>query len=96
MPLKHVPDSISPELLYALARMGHGDRLCIADSNFPADSVAASAHSSSPASFPMPTPIRVYGVTTVELLRDILQLLPIDTYCDAPAIMMVSASSIHS
>ena len=24
MPLKGIPDSITPELLYALAKMGHG------------------------------------------------------------------------
>ena len=41
MPLKGIPLSISPELLYALARMGHGDFLVIADSNFPSDSISA-------------------------------------------------------
>ncbi|CAM9834377.1 unnamed protein product, partial [Phaeothamnion confervicola] len=41
MPLIGVPESITPELLYALARMGHGDAVVIADANFPSDSVAA-------------------------------------------------------
>ena len=40
MPLIGIPDSITPELLYGLAKMGHGDRLVIADANFPLDSVA--------------------------------------------------------
>ncbi len=40
MPLKGIPESITPELLYALAKMGHGDRIVIADANFPSDSVA--------------------------------------------------------
>ncbi len=40
MPLKGIPHTITPELLFAMARMGHGDKLCIADANFPSDSVA--------------------------------------------------------
>ena len=40
MPLIGIPDSITPELLYGLARMGHGDTLVIADANFPSDSIA--------------------------------------------------------
>ena len=40
MPLIGIPDSITPELLYGLAKMGHGDTLVIADANFPSDSVA--------------------------------------------------------
>ena len=39
-PLSTLPDSITPELLYGLAKMGHGDTLVIADANFPSDSVA--------------------------------------------------------
>ena len=41
MPLYNIPQSINPELLYAIARMGHGDFLIIADSNFPSDSIAS-------------------------------------------------------
>nr|XP_035965512.1 fucose mutarotase isoform X4 [Halichoerus grypus]XP_035965513.1 fucose mutarotase isoform X4 [Halichoerus grypus] len=33
--LKGVPALLSPELLYALARMGHGDEIVFADVNFP-------------------------------------------------------------
>jgi L-fucose mutarotase len=62
--------------------MGHGDRLCIADGNFPSDAVAAAGKC-------VGTPIRVFGVTTVDLLADILQLLPLDSYCDDAVIMMV-------
>ena len=35
MGLKGIPQIISPELLYALAQMGHGDEIVLADSNFP-------------------------------------------------------------
>lgn len=71
MPLKGIPTSITPELLYHIARMGHGDRLIIADHNFPSDSIASSCV--------VKDPIRVHG-TTSSLLHDILQLLPLDTY----------------
>jgi L-fucose mutarotase len=51
--------------------MGHGDLLCIADANFPSDSVASKCI--------VNTPIRVYGSTS-DLLLDILTLLPVDKY----------------
>ena len=34
--LKGIPEILSPELIYALAQMGHGDELVLADANFPA------------------------------------------------------------
>ena len=36
--LKGIPKIISPELLYTIASMGHGDEIVLADSNFPAAS----------------------------------------------------------
>jgi L-fucose mutarotase len=71
MPLKGIPSSLTPELLYAMARMGHGDKLVIADSNFPSDYI--SSHGI------VKIPIRVHG-STASLLHDILQLFPLDTY----------------
>mmetsp|Transcript_37084 Transcript_37084/g.37761 ORF Transcript_37084/g.37761 Transcript_37084/m.37761 type:complete len:144 (+) Transcript_37084:174-605(+) len=79
MPLKNIPDSITPELLYALARMGHGDSIVIADANFPSDSVAAECI--------LKEPIRVRGSTT-DILRDVLHLLPLDSYSDHPVMVM--------
>ena len=38
--LKGIDPRISPELLYVLAQMGHGDDLAIVDQNFPATSIA--------------------------------------------------------
>ena len=63
MPLKGVPASLTPELLFALARMGHGDRLVVADANFPSDSIATRTV--------LRSPVRVYGRTTVEIARDV-------------------------
>jgi len=34
--LKRISSILSPELLYLIAQMGHGDELVIADANFPA------------------------------------------------------------
>jgi L-fucose mutarotase len=71
MPLKGIPVSITPELLYALAKMGHGDSIVIADANFPSDSVASHCI--------IKTPVRVSGSTS-SILKDILNLLPLDAY----------------
>lgn len=79
MPLKGIPNSISPELLYAIARMGHGDTLVLADANFPSDSVAHSCT--------LNTPIRISG-NTDEILRDLLTLFPLDQYTTYAALMM--------
>ncbi|KAG8434935.1 hypothetical protein GDO86_013048 [Hymenochirus boettgeri] len=38
--LKGIPSVLSPELLYALARMGHGDEIVLADANFPSSSIS--------------------------------------------------------
>lgn len=79
MPLKGIPPSISPELLYALAKMGHGDTIVIADSNFPSDSTAATTI--------IGKPIRASGCTS-DILRDILTLIPLDRYSSEPVCVM--------
>lgn len=79
MPLKGIATSITPELLYVLAKMGHGDRLVIADSNFPSDSTAASTVHQ--------VPIRVTG-STADILSDILSLIPLDLYAGEPVCVM--------
>jgi L-fucose mutarotase len=70
MPLKGIPKSISPELLYALARLGHGDTVVISDAHFPADSVSKSTV--------IGTPIRIHG-DTHHILQDILTLIDIES-----------------
>ena len=79
MPLIGIPESISADLLYALARAGHGDKIVIADANFPSDSIAATAVVS--------TPIRV-NASTSQILEDILKLLPLDQYMEYPIAVM--------
>jgi L-fucose mutarotase len=79
MTLKGVPPSITPELLYVLSKMGHGDVIVIADSNFPSDSIAAETVNK--------VPIRVSG-TTSDILRDILKLIPLDRYSETAVCVM--------
>jgi L-fucose mutarotase len=67
--LKGISPVISPELLKALAEMGHGDELVIADGNFPCHSVGKDA-----------IVIRADGHGVPEMLEAILKLMPLDTY----------------
>jgi L-fucose mutarotase len=79
--LKRVPRIINPQLLYTLARMGHGDVLVVADANFPAASVAAS------------TPgglIHCDGSNGPELMAAILELMPLDETCSPVGFMELS------
>ena len=71
--LKGIPNIISPELIKVLMEMGHGDRLVIADGNFPAESVGKNA-----------VVIRADGHGVPEILDAILKLMPLDVYVDAP------------
>ena len=71
MPLIGVPSSITPELLFALAKCGHGDKVVLGDANFPSDSIADCCV--------VKTPIRVSGSTS-DILKDILKLFPLDQY----------------
>ena len=75
--LKGIPPIISPELLKALAEMGHGDRLVIADGNFPAESVGKNA-----------IVIRADGHGVPEILDAVLRLIPLDSYVDKPVALM--------
>ena len=73
--LKNIPSIISPELLKILHEMGHSDEIVIGDGNFPAASNAKRL-------------VRADGHGVPELLDAILQLLPLDTYVEAPVMLM--------
>jgi L-fucose mutarotase len=68
--LKNIPRVINPKLLFALASMGHGDEIVLADANFPAESVAK--HTT------LGESIRIDGTGIPELLTGIMSLLPLD------------------
>ncbi|KAM5271662.1 fucose mutarotase [Ctenodactylus gundi] len=76
--LQGVPALLSPELLYALARMGHGDEIVLADQNFPTSSICRCG----------PAEIRADGLGIPQLLEAVLKLLPLDTYVESPAAVM--------
>ena len=70
---------ISPELLDALFRMGHGDEIVLADAFFPGDSMNSRV-------------IRADGIRIPMLLDGILALMNLDSYVPHPLIMMSPAS----
>jgi len=73
--LKGIPSLISPELLKILMEMGHGDEIVLADGNFPSASHARRL-------------VRADGHGVPELLRAIVQLMPLDSYVEKPAALM--------
>ena len=75
--LKGIPKILSPELLKVLCEMGHGDRIVIADGNFPAVSMGKNT-----------IVIRMYGHGIPQLLDAILQIFPLDTYVEQPVQLM--------
>ena len=71
--LKGIDPLLNADLLYALAAMGHGDELVIADSNFPATSVAEGS-----------ILVRLDGVDAPRAARAILSVFPLDSFVEAP------------
>ena len=75
--LKGIPKILSPELLKVMCEMGHGDRIVIADGNFPSESVGKDAKV-----------IRMDGHGACEVLEAVLELFPLDTYVEKPVNLM--------
>merc|ERR1712110_480129 len=69
---------LSPDLLHAIASMGHGDEIVLADSNFPAASCCTEG----------PKLIDASGLHIPELLEAILKFFPLDTYVFNPVVLM--------
>jgi L-fucose mutarotase len=74
--LKTIPALLTPDLLHSLALMGHGDRLAIVDSNYPAASRHVRVHP-------------LFGATTLDAARAILTLFPLDDFVEPAAVRMV-------
>ena len=58
---------LSPELLFSLRSMGHGDKLVLADANFPADTMNSRV-------------IRLDGVSIPDAAKAILSVFPLDSF----------------
>ncbi|CAD0186869.1 L-fucose mutarotase [Ruegeria sp. THAF57] len=73
--LRNIDPILSPELLYTLRAMGHGDEIVIADANFPGSSSG-------------PDCIRADGSSASEMLQAVLSVMPLDTFVPDPALTM--------
>lgn len=70
---------LSPELLNALYRMGHGDEIVLADAHFPGESAN-------------PNCIRADGLKIADLLAGIAPLFVPDQYVENPLAMMAAVA----
>ena len=73
--LINIAPVISPELLDAIFRMGHGDEIVLADAFFPGDTCNSRV-------------IRADGIRIPALLDGILALMNLDSYVPQPVAMM--------
>ncbi len=73
--LRNINPILSPELLYALRAMGHGDEIALVDSNFPAESLG-------------PDCVRADGSDNSVILKAVLEVMPLDTFVPDPALCM--------
>jgi L-fucose mutarotase len=73
--LRNIPSILSPDLLWTLRSMGHGDELVIADANFPATALGARCH-------------RLDGLAATDVLQAVLTVLPLDPFVPNPAVVM--------
>jgi len=73
--LRNIPQVISPDLMKHMLEMGHGDRLILADANFPA---AANAKRL----------LRMDDTQIPALLEAILPFFPLDNFVEDPVLLM--------
>ena len=73
--LINIDPTLSPKLLSTLRSMGHGDRLVLADANFPSTSLAKRL-------------IRLDGIDIPSATKAILSVLPLDSFIEYPVTRM--------
>jgi len=76
--LKGIHPLLHADLLHALAAMGHGDELVIADANFPAASVGRRV-------------LHAAGASAPAMLDAVLTVFPLDTFVRPAALTMAVA-----
>lgn len=81
MMLKGLDPVLSPDLLYVLAAMGHGDDLAIVDANHPAERVARATTSG--------RLVRMPGLAIDRVVKAILSVLPVDDFEPDPVRRML-------
>ena len=77
--LKGISPLLSPDLLAALCRMGHGDELVLADAHFPAET------------FGTRLVLRADGLSVEQLLDAMLPLFELDAYGGDPPMLTMEA-----
>lgn len=75
--LKNLDPLLSADLLFALRSMGHGDDIIIGDANFPGDAIARETT--------FGQVIRTDCVSTAEIVKAILSVMPLDNFVDDAA-----------
>ncbi|MGY2804254.1 MULTISPECIES: RbsD/FucU family protein [unclassified Bradyrhizobium] len=78
--LKGIDPLLNADVLYALRAMGHGDRLVVCDTNFPADSIARQTV--------LGRLLRIDNVSAARAIEAILSVMPLDTFVDDAAVRM--------
>ena len=73
--LKRISPLLTPDLLHALASMGHGDAIAIVDANFPAATTGKRV-------------IAVAGAGAHEVLAAVLDVMPLDALASPAAFTM--------
>jgi L-fucose mutarotase len=83
--LKTLDPVLSPDLLWLLAAMGHGDDLAVVDANHPAETIARATTTGRLVHLP--------GLPMARAVRAILSLMPLDRYVDNPARRMLAVEN---
>ena len=78
--LKSIDPLLNADVLYALRAMGHGDRLVICDTNFPADSIARQTV--------FGELLRIDNVSAARAIQAVLSVLPLDSFVEDAAVRM--------
>lgn len=78
--LKGIDPRLTADVLHCLRAMGHGDLLVLADTNFPADSVARATVTG--------RLLRMDNLTSAEAAAAVLSVLPLDTFVEDHAARM--------
>jgi L-fucose mutarotase len=76
MMLKGIDPVLSPDLLWILASMGHGDDLALVDANHPAEAIARATTSG--------RLVRLPGLAVDRAARAILSVFPLDGFVPDP------------
>jgi L-fucose mutarotase len=84
--LKGIDPLLTADLLHVLRSMGHGDKLCVCDCNFPAASVAAET--------PNRSKVIVLTVPLPEAVSAICSVLPLDFFVESPVQHMAPSEGL--